>query len=56
MDTSEIIQSQCLAVLGMLEQVIVKGPEASWNAPGDKGKFENHSKDSNLRVGMQPTV
>jgi hypothetical protein len=39
MDTQKIIQSQYLAALAMLEQVIVKCPEACWNAPGDKDKF-----------------
>jgi hypothetical protein len=39
MDTQKIIQSQYLAALAMLEQVIVKCPAALWNAPGDKDKF-----------------
>jgi hypothetical protein len=41
MDTKAIIQSQYLAALKMLEQVIVLCPEASWDAPGDTGKFWN---------------
>lgn len=36
MDTKQIIQSQYLAALEMLKQVIVKCPVALWNAPGDK--------------------
>jgi hypothetical protein len=38
MDTNKIIQSQYLAALEMLKQVIVKCPAALWNAPGDKDK------------------
>jgi hypothetical protein len=38
MDTHKIIQSQYLAALEMLKQVIVKCPAALWNAPGDKAK------------------
>ena len=38
MDTRKIIQSQYLAALEMLKQVIVKCPVALWNAPGDKDK------------------
>ena len=38
MDTHKIIQSQYLAALEMLKQVIVKCPAALWNAPGDKDK------------------
>ena len=56
MDTSKIIQSQYLATLIVLEQVIVRGPEALWKAPGNKSKFEKHPKISNFGVGMQPTV
>jgi hypothetical protein len=41
MDTHKIIQSQYLAALEMLKQVIVKCPAALWNAPGDKDKFWN---------------
>ena len=36
METDKIIQSQYLAALEMLKQVIVKCPAALWNAPGDK--------------------
>jgi hypothetical protein len=39
MDTLEIIQSQYLAALEMLKQVIVKCPAAIWNAPGDSDKI-----------------
>jgi DinB superfamily len=35
MDILQIIQSQYLAALEMLKQVIVKCPEALWNASGD---------------------
>ena len=56
MDTSKIIQSQCLVTLRMLEKVIVRCPEALWNAPGDKDEFRKHPKTSNLRLGVQPTV
>ena len=35
MDTLKIIESQYLAALEMLKQVIVKCPEALWNASGD---------------------
>jgi len=42
MDTSKFIRSQCLATLQMLEKVIVKCPEALWNAPGDKDKLWKH--------------
>lgn len=41
MDTYKIIQSQYLAALEMLKQVIVKCPAALWNAPGDKDKVWN---------------
>jgi hypothetical protein len=41
MDTKLVIQSQYLAALEMLKQVIVKCPAALWNAPGDKDKFWN---------------
>jgi hypothetical protein len=41
MDTNKIIQSQYLAALEMLKQVIVKCPAACWNAPGDKDKLWN---------------
>lgn len=38
MDTKTVIQSQYLAALAMLKQVIVKCPAASWDAPGDQDK------------------
>jgi hypothetical protein len=41
MDTKLIIQSQYLAALAMLKQVIVKCPAASWDAPGDTDKSWN---------------
>ena len=41
MDTHKIIQSQYLAALEMLKQVIVLCPAASWDAPGDTDKFWN---------------
>ena len=41
MDIRQTLQSQYLAALEMLKQVIVKCPEASWDAPGEKGKFWN---------------
>lgn len=34
-----VIQSQYLASLGMLKQVIVSCPEALWDAPGKQDKF-----------------
>ena len=43
MDTQKIIQYQYLDVLAMLEQVIVKCPEALRNAPGDKDKLKNQA-------------
>jgi hypothetical protein len=39
MDLHKVIQSQYLASLGMLKQVIVKCPEALWDAPGRQDKF-----------------
>jgi hypothetical protein len=36
MNIQPVIQSQFLAALEMLKQVIVKCPEALWNAPGDQ--------------------
>ena len=36
MDTKQVIQSQYLAALAMLKEVIVKCPEALWNAPGNQ--------------------
>jgi hypothetical protein len=41
MDIKAVIQSQYLAALEMLKQVIVSCPAACWNAPGDKDKFWN---------------
>ena len=35
METLKIIESQYLAALEMIKEVIVKCPEALWNAPGD---------------------
>ena len=43
MNPHKVIQSQYLAALGMLKQVIVKCPEALWDAPGDKFKFWSKS-------------
>ena len=43
MDTKQVIQSQYLAALEMLKQVIVPCPEAVWDAPGDKFKFWSKS-------------
>ena len=39
MDLHKTIRSQYLAALGMLKQVIIKCPEALWDAPGRKDKF-----------------
>jgi hypothetical protein len=39
MDTKQVIRSQYLAALAMLKQVIVKCPEALWNAPGNQDPF-----------------
>ncbi len=39
MDLHKTIRSQYLASLAMLKQVIVKCPEALWNAPGNQDKF-----------------
>ena len=39
MDTKQVIQSQYLAALGMLKQVIVRCPEALWYAPGNQDRF-----------------
>jgi hypothetical protein len=41
MNIQQSIQSQYLAALEMLKQVIVKCPAAQWDAPGDKSKFWN---------------
>ena len=43
MNPHKVIQSQYLAALAMLKQVIVKCPEALWDAPGDKFKFWSKS-------------
>lgn len=43
MHTKQVIQSQYLAALAMLKQVIVQCPEALWDAPGDKFKFWSKS-------------
>jgi len=39
MDAKQVIQSQYLAALAMLKQVIVNCPEALWNAPGNQDRF-----------------
>jgi len=39
MNPHKVIQSQYLASLGMLKQVIVNCPEALWDAPGNQDKF-----------------
>jgi hypothetical protein len=39
MDAFKAIQSQYLAALEMLKQVIVKCPETLWDAPGNQEKF-----------------
>ncbi len=39
MDTIQVIQSQYLAALEMLKQVIVKCPETLWNAHGNQDEF-----------------
>lgn len=39
MDLHKTIQCQYLAALGMLKQVIVRCPEALWDAPGNQDKF-----------------
>lgn len=39
MDLHQTIRSQYLAALGMLKQVIVKCPDAFWDAPGSQEKF-----------------
>jgi hypothetical protein len=39
MDTKQVIQSQYLAALAMLKQVIVNCPEALWDAPGNQDTF-----------------
>ena len=43
MNWSKVIQSQYLAALAMLKQVIVMCPEALWKAPGDTFKFWSKS-------------
>jgi hypothetical protein len=39
MNLNKTIQSQYLAALGMLKQVVVKCPEALWDAPGNQDRF-----------------
>ena len=39
MKPHEVIQSQYLAALAMLKQVIVKCPETLWNVPGNQDEF-----------------
>ena len=39
MNSHLVIQSQYLAALGMLKQVIVNCPESLWDAPGNQDKF-----------------
>ena len=39
MNPHKVIQSQYLAALAMLKQVIVMCPEALWNAPGNQDEF-----------------
>jgi hypothetical protein len=39
MNAHKVIQSQYLASLGMLKQVVVKCPEALWDAPGNQDRF-----------------
>lgn len=39
MNTKQVIHSQYLAALAMLKQVIVKCPEALWDAPGNQDPF-----------------
>jgi len=39
MNVKQVIQSQYLASLEMLKQVIVKCPETLWDAPGNQDKF-----------------
>ena len=39
MDTANVLISQYLASLKMLEQAIVECPDSLWNADGDKNKF-----------------
>lgn len=43
MDIKQVIQSQYLAALAMLNEVIVMCPEAVWDAPGDPFKFWSKS-------------
>lgn len=43
MNMHKVILSQYLASLEMLRQVIVKCPEALWDAPGNQDKFWNCS-------------
>ena len=39
MNLHRATQSQYLASLGMLKQVIVNCPESLWDAPGNQDKF-----------------
>ena len=43
MDAKQVIQSQYLAALAMLKQVIVKCPPSIWDAAGDNFKFWSKS-------------
>jgi hypothetical protein len=43
MDIKKVLQSQYLAALAMLKQVIVKCPPSVWDAAGDKFKFWSKS-------------
>jgi len=43
MNTKQVIQSQYLAALAMLKQVIMQCPQTVWDAPGDKFKFWSKS-------------
>jgi len=43
MNIKPVLQSQYLAALAMLKQVIVMCPEANWDAPGDTFKFWSKS-------------
>jgi len=43
MDLKQVIQSQFLAALAMLKEVIVRCPQSVWNDPNDKSKFWSKS-------------
>ena len=43
MNTIQVIQSQYLAALAMLKEVILKCPQSVWNDPNDKFKFWSKS-------------